>query len=114
MAVLRTILAFSLVGEIYGRNINTYFLNKNFDFKNPLCKTCPDIECLYTEGDFDFPTELTICFRSKPVSYVDTWHVGGIVMSFGAMASDWSKLEEGIYFGVWKTGPWLGLITLPT
>ena len=109
MTDFRAMLISCLLGQIYARQINTYFLNKNYDFKNPLCKTCPDIECLYTEGSFDFPQEMSICFRSRPVSYVDTWHVGGLVMSFGTMASNWAKLEEGFYYGVWKTGPWIGI-----
>ena len=94
--------------QIHTKTINTYFLNKHFDTKQPLCKTCPDIECLYTQGDFEFPTELSICFRSKPLSYVNTRHVWGIIMSFGTIAPDWIKLEEGFFFGVWKTGPWIG------
>ena len=109
MARLTIILTLLVMEQTHARDIETYFLNKNYDFKNPLCKTCPDIECLYTEGSFDFSSELTICFRSRPVSYVDTWHVGGLVMSFGTMAQDWAKLEEGFYYGVWKTGPWIGI-----
>ena len=45
------------------KDIKTYFLNKHYDFKNPLCQTCPDIECLFTEGTYNFPEETTICAR---------------------------------------------------
>ena len=45
------------------KDIKTYFLNKHYDFKNPLCQTCPDIECLFTEGTYNFPEEITICAR---------------------------------------------------
>ena len=29
-------------------------------------------------------------------------------MSFGIMAENWLKMEEGISLGIWKTGPWVG------
>ena len=48
---------------VHLKDIKTYFLNKNYDFKNSLCQTCPDIECLFTEGNFNFPEETTICAR---------------------------------------------------
>ena len=48
---------------VHLKDIKTYFLNKNYDFKNPLCQTCPDIECLFTEGNYNFPEQTTICAR---------------------------------------------------
>ena len=48
---------------VHLKDIKTYFLNKHYDFKNPLCHTCPDIECLFSEGTYSFPEETTICVR---------------------------------------------------
>ena len=102
------VLPICCINTFYEKTIKTHFLNKNFDLKHPLFKTCPDIESLYTQGDFEFLSEISICFRSKPISFVNTRHVWEIIMSFGTNVPDWSKLEKGFFFGFWKTGPWIG------
>ena len=106
---LLLLLPFFFIDQLEARLIKTYFLNKNFNQLNPIDNTNPNIECLYTKGPFYFPKELTICFRTRPISYVNTFHVSLMVVSFGIMRDDWVKLEEGFFFGVWKTGPWLGI-----
>ena len=45
------------------RLINTYFINKDFDFLEPICNLCPQIECLVTEGSYSIPEDVSICVR---------------------------------------------------
>ena len=45
------------------KQIETFSLNKKFDFLQPICSSCPNIECLTTEGSFDISTNITICVR---------------------------------------------------
>ena len=37
--------------------------NQHFDFLEPICSTCPQIECLVTEGNYRIPDEISICVR---------------------------------------------------
>ena len=45
------------------RLIKTYFINKNFDLKNPICISCPQIECLYSLGNYRIPDDISMCAR---------------------------------------------------
>ena len=45
------------------RLIKTYFINKNFDLKNPICINCPQIECLYSLGNYRIPDDISMCAR---------------------------------------------------
>ena len=106
---------FFLIGLrfVHLKDIQTYFLNKNYDFKNPLCQTCSDIECLFTEGNYNFPEETTICVRwgrrgladnsredifsfsrAKPKSNVDAKEDWSSVFGFGNMAREKAILDE--------------------
>ena len=49
--------------SIHMKSITTYYLNKNFDFRTPLCTTCPDVECVFTKGNFNIPENITFCAR---------------------------------------------------
>ena len=63
-----------------------------------------------TEGQFAFPTEITLCFRSRPLVYIHHARTGfswRTVLTFGRMKG--TKFEEGILFGVYYGGPWVGL-----
>ena len=62
--LILTKISFKGLSPVHPKNIKTYFINKNYDFRNPLCQTCPDIECLFAEGSFRIPEETTICVRS--------------------------------------------------
>lgn len=50
-------------GFIKSKKIETFFLNKKFDFLEPICSSCPNIECLATEGSFEITSNITICVR---------------------------------------------------
>ena len=93
-----------------GQDIETYFVNKNFHLETTIPNESPDIECPVTEGQFPFPTEITLCFRSRPLVYIHHARTGfswRTVITFGRMVG--TKFEEGILFGVYYGGPWVGL-----
>ena len=51
------------LGLIMSKQIKTYSLNKEFDFIQPICSSCQNIECVATEGHFDISQNMTICVR---------------------------------------------------
>ena len=109
---MRLLTVIALVAPVIATNIDTYFINKNFDLQTTLPNESPDIECLVTEGKFAFPKEITMCFRSKPMFYIHFARTGfswRTVLTFGNMQKNGTKLEEGILFGVYYGGPWVGL-----
>ena len=91
------------------QDITTYFLNKNFDQTSPLVFLTPDIECLEARGQFAFPEETTFCFRSRPVSNVNFRNTWSFVLAFGTKLENDTEIREGFLFGVYTTGPWLGV-----
>ena len=110
--ILVYIIIVILIKGAMAKDIDTYFINKNFPLETTLPKNNPDIECLMTEGNFAFPTEITMCFRSKPLVYVHHARTGfswRTVLTFGTMEANGTKMEEGILFGVYYGGPWVGL-----
>ena len=62
------------VPAVDGRDIDTYFINKKHDFKTPLCNTCPEIECVFAEGEYSIPEDTTICAR-KYLSPEHLWFI---------------------------------------
>ena len=36
---------------------------KGHDFLNPICNTCPEIECLVSEKNYEIPDDLSFCIR---------------------------------------------------
>ena len=94
----------------HGQDIETYFVNKKFHLETTIPNESPEIECPVTEGKFPFPTEITLCFRSRPFFYIHHARTGfswRTVITFGRMKG--TKFEEGILFGVYYGGPWVGL-----
>ena len=91
-------------------DIKTYFLNKNYDGLEPIPYEPPTrIECLHADGPFPFPTEISMCFRMKPMSWVnprDTWSIS---LGFGTKQEQEIEMTEGILFAVYATGPWIGI-----
>ena len=63
---------FGIISGSLATKINTYFLNKKFDIRNPLCYECPAIDCLYTKNEtMQFPKSMTVCLRVQPITYVN-------------------------------------------
>ena len=36
---------------------------QEFDFLEPICSACPQIECLVTEGNFNISDTVSVCVR---------------------------------------------------
>ena len=68
------ILLMSCLGLGNGKMIQTYFLNKHYDFLEPMCNSCPEIECLLTEKDYEIPNDFTICVRYS-VMFMNRYHL---------------------------------------
>ena len=94
-----------------GKAIKSFHLNKEFDILNPICDSCPDPECVIYKDEsasIPFPREMTACFRTQPMSYITSWRYS-TSMSFGTLLPDFSSMDEGFFYGIWDTGPWLAL-----
>ena len=91
--------------------IDTYYLNAEYDYMAKLCPTCPDMECLHTDNNTArlLPSAVTFCFRSQPMLYENPLYFWSSVVGFGTIRSDFVDMEEGVIFGIWETGPWLGV-----
>ena len=89
--------------------IKSYFLNQNYDYKNPLCTSCQDMDCLLARNDQSLKPgkKITICYRSFPMRYTGT-NTWSTVFGFGQINDDYTGMKEGYIFGVWETGPWIG------
>ena len=98
------------ISDVRSEEIKAFFLHSSYDYRNPLCTSCPDIECVHTEKAeiLSRPTDITICYRSMPMTYQSMTNFWSTVFSFGSINDDFTDLEEGYLFGVWETGPWLG------
>ena len=91
--------------------IMTYFLNSEYSFRSMPCHTCPDIDCLHTPPNISLPlpVQVTVCFRSQPMMYQNHLSSWSSVMGFGTIRTDFIDMEEGVVFGIWETGPWIGM-----
>ena len=76
------LLFFLVIAEARVEKIQSYFIQKNFDYKSPPCTTCPDIECVHSGNSelISNPTKITACYRSYPMRYMSTWST---VFGFG-------------------------------
>ena len=96
--------------SVLGRQIKTFYLNKKFDIRNPICEQCPNPECVVSYGSIlPFPREMTVCFRIQPLSLVGSRKYM-TTMSFGTLLPDWTDMDEGFVYGIWDTGPWLAQV----
>ena len=100
----------NIMEPVTARKIKTFYLNKKFDIRNPICDDCPDPQCVYTMNDsIPFPRTMTLCFRIQPMNYISPKWRYSTAMSFGSLQPDWTDMDEGFFFGIWDTGPWLAL-----
>ena len=56
----------------------------------------------------------SVCFRSKPLTHIYHERMGWnwrTVLSVGTMNAEGTKLERGLLFGHWFSGPWLSIKT---
>ena len=84
-------------------------MNKKFDLLTPFEQDNPNIECLKATGQFKFPTQISFCYRSKPMSNVNLRHPGSTNLGFGTMLEKDTEMREGFIYGPWDTGLWIGI-----
>ena len=91
-------------------DIKTYFMNKNWNGREPLPYGSPDhIECLQAEEQFSLPSEISVCFRAKPMSWVHPRFPFAALVGFGTKQDGDEEMREGILLGIWRTGTWIGI-----
>ena len=76
------------------RKIDTFFLNRDHDFRSPLCNTCRDIECVFTEGSFSIPDQISICARTKAMTNVYYPEAWSAALGLGVMSDDGSVIDQ--------------------
>ena len=66
-----------------------------------------DFDCLHTTREtIPVPHAFTVCYRQKPIStHAPTWSK----IFLGSLNDDRSKIENGLEFSIWSSGPWIGL-----
>ena len=105
---------------------------QRFDFLEPICSTCPQLECLVAEGSYTIPEEISFCVRYhnillrknilattsliarwKPLSFVHNVknNYWSLVFGFGNMDAADETLDTGIMLAIYESGPWLGFRT---
>ena len=108
--LLRTLLLTPL-SSASAETISTYFLNAKFSLLSPLPYEKPaDLECLKTTGQFVLPRgQISMCFRSRPMSMVHPRHAGVTWLGLGTMEQEDVEMAEGFLYGLYETGPWIGV-----
>ena len=76
------------------RKIQTFFLNREHEFRTPLCNTCPDIECVFAEGSFAIPDQISICARTKAMTNVYYPEAWSGALGLGVMSDDGSVIDQ--------------------
>ena len=96
------ILIFSVIcfQSCNSKQIPVYYLKKEFDYRNLIDYTKPDIDCVHTVGDpMPFPEKITICSRNLHITYENPVISSyATAFGFGTMLDDWSELKEGQWY----------------
>ena len=85
-------------GVVNTRMVPVYYLKKEFDYRNLLDYSKPDIDCVHTVGDpLPFPEKMTICSRNMHITYENPVASSyATAFGFGTFLDDWSELKEGM------------------
>ena len=109
--LLNIFLLSCIISESRSEDISSYFLQSRHDYRIPAYTSGLNIECVHSKPAklITNPTQITVCYRSLPITYQlssfgDFWST---VLGFGSIKDDFTDMDEGYLFGVWKTGPWL-------
>ena len=78
------------------RLVPSYFLQKHYNIRKPICKNCP-IECLHSKRDdvLPMPKQITTCYRTFPMLYEHDQYFWSHVVGFGNIDEDFHEVEEG-------------------
>jgi len=107
------LLSFLLFGIMNAKKVPVYYLNADYDYRNMMDWSKPDIDCLHTVGDpIPFPEKVTVCVRNMHMTYSNPVASSyAHAFGFGTYLDDWTELKEGFFYGEWETGPWWGYKT---
>ena len=100
---------FSLIEYLRPERITTYFLNSDFDYRAPQYPADPNIECLHSSEELEFPSNVTFCYRAQGMMFLNHQNPWISVAGYGTINSDFLSIEEGVIFGIWETGPWMAM-----
>ena len=90
-------------------SILTYDLHRNLPPTAVHCRTCPQPECLYTNKTFDISSQMTICFRYRPVSILFGQGSYGMV-GLSMMDANMTDVSGGMVWARWRASTWLGIM----
>ena len=89
--------------------VKVYFLNNKFDFRATQNPADPNIDCLYSNDSRRIPTQMSMCHRVQGMIYQNSQNPWISVLGFGIINHSFTAIEEGLMFGIWETGPWIGI-----
>ena len=101
---------FCIFPTSFSELMDSYFINSDYSFRNPLPYTTPDIACLRTDISqvIPLPAQVTLCYRAQPLIYIRHENPWSNVIGFGTIKPDFSSVEEGINFCVMEEKMWIG------
>ena len=104
------VILFSLILTSNSEKIVTYFLNSEFDYRAYQDEDDPNIECVHTDPRtvIPLPGQVTICYRSNTIMYTNYEDPFISFVGLGTIKPDFLNVVEGVAFGIWKYGPWVG------
>ena len=110
MIQILCLIFFCIFPTSFSELMDSYFINSDYSFRNPLPYTTPDIACLRTDISQVIPlaAQVTLCYRAQPLIYIRHENPWSSVIGFGTIKPDFSDIEEGINFGVYDDKLWFG------
>ena len=92
------LLSILLFGIMNAKKVPVYYLNADYDYRNMMDWSKPDIDCLHTVGDpIPFPEKVTVCVRNMHMTYSNPVSSSyAHAFGFGTYLDDWTELKEGI------------------
>ena len=94
------------------QRFKTFFLNSEYSFETSLEFKTPKIDCVYMENSSRtaLSEEITFCYRAMPLFYPsDSDNPWTSVIGFGKIKPDFTDMEEGLVFGIYKALIWIGI-----
>ena len=101
------------LSSVSTQKITTFFLNSKYSFETPLEFETPKIDCVHMENSSNIALseEITFCYRAMPLLYINKDNPWTSVIGFGKIEPDFTNMEEGFVFGIYKALIWIGIKT---
>ena len=96
---------------LFFRSILVYDLNRNLPPKAVQSANSPDLECLSSKTSVSLPSQISICFRYRPVSILYGQGAYGMVsLSKMGVGKNKTKVVGGFVWARYRRGVWLGVM----